>query len=104
MRSASPAGPPSSAGAPAGCAPRGGRRAAGPAPPACSADQVALNSVQTEAVRADSRFRGGDYYGAIDGDGPHRGLAIARRMALLSYRSPSELKGRVGRSWLSCPP
>jgi len=30
------------------------------APAASSADQIALNSVQTEAVRADPRFRGGD--------------------------------------------
>ncbi len=71
------------------------------APAASSADQVALNSVQTEAVRADPRFRGGDYYGAVDGDGPHRGLALARRMALLSYRSAGELNGRFGRSWQS---
>jgi len=71
------------------------------APAASSADQVALNSVQTEAVRADPRFRGGDYYGAADGDGPHRGLALARRMALLNYRSPGELNDRFGRSWQS---
>jgi homoserine O-acetyltransferase len=71
------------------------------APPASTADQIALNSVQTEAVRADPRFRGGDYYGAADGEGPHRGLALARRMALLNYRSASELNGRFGRSWQS---
>jgi homoserine O-acetyltransferase len=71
------------------------------APAASSADQIALNSVQTEAVRADPRFRGGDYYGAIDGDGPHRGLALARRMALLNYRSASELNARFERSWQS---
>ena len=71
------------------------------APALSSADQIALNSVQTEAVRADPRYRGGDYYGAVDGDGPHRGLALARRMALLNYRSPSELNERFGRSWQS---
>lgn len=71
------------------------------APAASSADQVALNSVQTEAVRADPRFRGGDYYGATAGDGPHRGLALARRMALLNYRSPGELNARFARSWQS---
>jgi homoserine O-acetyltransferase len=71
------------------------------APAASSADQVALNSVQTEAVRADPRFRGGDYYGAVDGDGPHRGLALARRMALLSYRSSGELNGRSWQSGVS---
>jgi homoserine O-acetyltransferase len=71
------------------------------APAASSADQIALNSVQTEAVRADPRFRGGDYYGAPDGDGPHAGLALARRMALLNYRSPGELNARFRRSWQS---
>lgn len=71
------------------------------APARSSADQIALNSVQKEAVRADPRFRGGDYYGAADGDGPHRGLALARRMALLNYRSQTELNERFGRSWQS---
>jgi homoserine O-acetyltransferase len=80
---------------------RVGRLAVLAAPATSSADQIALNSVQTEAVRADPRFRGGDYYGAADGDGPHRGLALARRMALLNYRSRSELNERFGRSWQS---
>ncbi|WP_375400040.1 homoserine O-acetyltransferase [uncultured Amnibacterium sp.] len=71
------------------------------APASSSADQIALNSVQTEAVRADPRFRGGDYYGATAGDGPHRGLALARRMALLNYRSAGELNARFARSWQS---
>jgi homoserine O-acetyltransferase len=70
-------------------------------PPISSADQIALNSVQTEAIRMDPGFAGGDYYGADDGDGPHRGLALARRMALLNYRSPSELDDRFARSWQS---
>ncbi|WP_207453192.1 homoserine O-acetyltransferase MetX [Herbiconiux sp. SYSU D00978] len=71
------------------------------APAISSADQIALNSVQVEAVRADPAFAGGDYYDAPDGEGPHRGLALARRMALLNYRSPSELNERFGRSWQS---
>jgi homoserine O-acetyltransferase len=65
------------------------------------ADQIALNSVQIEAVRMDPAFADGDYYEAADGDGPHRGLALARRMALLNYRSPSELNDRFERSWQS---
>jgi homoserine O-acetyltransferase len=71
------------------------------APPATSADQIALNSVQLEAIRMDPAFAGGDYYDAEDGEGPHRGLALARRMALLTYRSPVELDDRFGRSWQS---
>lgn len=71
------------------------------APAVASADQIALNSVQTEAIGMDPRFRGGNYYGLPDGEGPHRGLALARRMALLNYRSPHELNARFARSWQS---
>lgn len=71
------------------------------APPVNTADQIALNSVQLEAIRIDPRFAGGEYYDAGFGDGPHRGLALARRMALLNYRSPTELNQRFQRSWQS---
>jgi homoserine O-acetyltransferase len=71
------------------------------APPLSSADQIALNAVQLEAIRQDPHFQGGDYYDAADGDGPHSGLALARRMALLNYRSPTELNDRFERSWQS---
>jgi len=71
------------------------------APPVNTADQIALNSVQLEAIRIDPRFAGGEYYDSGDGDGPHRGLALARRMALLNYRSPTELNQRFQRSWQS---
>lgn len=71
------------------------------APPTTTADQIALNSVQLEAIRIDPRFAGGEYYDAADGDGPHRGLALARRMAMLNYRSPVELNLRFQRSWQS---
>ncbi|MDZ8201638.1 homoserine O-acetyltransferase [Microbacterium sp. SSW1-59] len=71
------------------------------APPVNTADQIALNSAQLEAIRIDPRFAGGDYYDAGDGNGPTRGLALARRMALLNYRSPTELNQRFQRSWQS---
>ncbi|WP_261165019.1 homoserine O-acetyltransferase [Microbacterium sp. Marseille-Q6965] len=71
------------------------------APPLNTADQIALNSVQLQAIEMDPRFRGGEYYDAPDGEGPHRGLALARRMALLNYRSPTELNQRFQRSWQS---
>ncbi len=71
------------------------------APTINSADQIALNSVQLEAITMDPGFNGGDYYEAKDGEGPYRGLALARRMALLNYRSPSELNDRFQRSWQS---
>ena len=71
------------------------------APAISSADQISLNSVQTEAIRIDPAWAGGDYYDAKPGFGPHRGLALARRMALLNYRSPHELNERFDRSWQS---
>ena len=71
------------------------------APAQSNADQIALNSVQLQAIRMDSAFVDGDYYDAADGDGPHQGLALARRMALLNYRSPTELNDRFARSWQS---
>ncbi len=71
------------------------------APAASSADQIALNSVQLEAIRMDAAFADGRYYDAADGEGPYRGLALARRMALLNYRSPTELNDRFERSWQS---
>jgi homoserine O-acetyltransferase len=71
------------------------------APAVTSADQIALNSVQIEAIRTDPNFAQGNYYDAKPGFGPHSGLALARRMALLNYRSPSELNERFDRAWQS---
>lgn len=71
------------------------------APALSNADEISANSVQVDAIRMDEGFRGGDYYDAKDGEGPHRGLALARRLALLSYRSPDELNARFHRSWQS---
>lgn len=71
------------------------------APPVTTADQIGLNLVQLEAIRSDPSYHGGDYYDAPDGIGPHHGLATARRLALLNYRSNTELDERFGRSWQS---
>ncbi len=70
-------------------------------PAISSADQIAINSVQIEAIRMDPGFAAGEYYEAADGEGPSRGLALARRMALLNYRSPTELNDRFKRTWQS---
>ena len=71
------------------------------APPVTTADQIGLNLVQLEAIRSDPSYRDGNYYDAPDGVGPHHGLATARRLALLNYRSNTELDERFGRSWQS---
>jgi homoserine O-acetyltransferase len=68
-------------------------------PAVSSADQIALNSVQIDAIRLDHAFNDGEYYESTEG--PYRGLSLARRMALLNYRSPSELNDRFERSWQS---
>jgi homoserine O-acetyltransferase/O-succinyltransferase len=65
---------------------------------AASAEQIALCAIQIGAIRADARFRGGHYYDAGPGDGPHVGMGLARRIGHLSYRSEAELEVRFGRS------
>ncbi len=62
-----------------------------------SGDQIAWAHSQLGAIRADTRFRGGDYYAAVDDDGPHVGLGIARQIAHTTYRSAAELDERFGR-------
>ncbi len=66
-----------------------------------SADQIASNTIQIEAIKADTNFNKGDYYDAKAGFGPHVGLGLARRIALLNYRSPEELNDRFDRTWQS---
>lgn len=65
---------------------------------AVGADQIGSHEAQIAAIHADARFRGGDYYDAAAGEGPHRGLAVARRIAHLTYRSRMEMEERFGRS------
>ena len=62
-----------------------------------SADQIAWAHPQLTAIRLDPNFRDGDYYDAAPGEGPHRGLGIARQIAHTTYRSAAELDTRFGR-------
>lgn len=62
-----------------------------------SGDQIASFHTQLAAIHADPGFRGGDYYDAPDGEGPHVGLGIARQIAHQTYRSARELDVRFGR-------
>lgn len=66
-------------------------------PAATSADQIGWASPQIAAIRSDPGWHGGDYHHLPPGEGPHRGLGIARRIAHLSYRSGFELGERFGR-------
>jgi homoserine O-acetyltransferase len=62
-----------------------------------TAEEIALCSLQIRAIRADPAFRGGDYYDAAPGDGPWRGMSLARGIGQVSYRSELELDQRFGR-------
>jgi homoserine O-acetyltransferase len=68
------------------------------APAVTSADEIALNTVQIEAIRLDPNFRAGHYYDAPAGEGPHHGLALARRISFQNFRTPQELNERFDRS------
>ena len=59
-----------------------------------TAEQIAFAQAQTLAIRQDPDFNGGDYYGGAE---PEAGLALARRIAHITYRSAAELDGRFGR-------
>ena len=60
-------------------------------------DQIAWAHAQLAAIRGDAGWRGGDYYDAGDGLGPHVGLGVARQIAHTTYRSAVELDERFGR-------
>jgi homoserine O-acetyltransferase len=64
---------------------------------AATAEQIALCGMQSEAIRLDPAFHGGDYYGVPACEGPERGLSLARRIGQVTYRSELELNERFGR-------
>jgi homoserine O-acetyltransferase len=64
---------------------------------AASAQQIAYSSVQRSAIALDPRWRGGDYYDAAPGEGPHRGLALARELAQITYRTDAVFRARFDR-------
>jgi homoserine O-acetyltransferase len=59
-------------------------------------DQIGTQTAQLRAITGDPRWHGGDYYDAADGEGPHEGMGLARRIAHLTYRSAEELQARFG--------
>ena len=62
-----------------------------------SAQQIAWGVIGRRAIRLDPRWRGGDYYDAEPGDGPAEGLAIARQVAQVTFRSDNAFTDRFGR-------
>ena len=63
-----------------------------------SAQQIAWGVIGRRAIRLDPRWRGGDYYDADPGDGPGEGLAIARQVAQVTFRSDNVFTDRFGRA------
>ncbi|MYR62334.1 homoserine O-acetyltransferase, partial [Streptomyces sp. SID625] len=57
-----------------------------------TADQIGTQSTQIEAITGDPHWQGGDYHGS--GRLPVGGLALARRIAHLTYRTELDLDAR----------
>lgn len=65
---------------------------------ASSALQIAWSAVGRRAIAVDPAWNGGDYYDAPPGGGPHRGLAVARQAAQVTYRTGELFERRFGRA------
>jgi len=60
-----------------------------------SAQNIAFHEVGRQAIMADAKWRGGDYY--ADNDPPAAGLAVARMAAHITYLSEAGLTEKFGR-------
>jgi homoserine O-acetyltransferase len=62
-----------------------------------TAQQIAWGAIGRRAIRLDPNFRGGDYYDAAPGEGPWQGLATARQIAQVTFRSDNAFTEKFGR-------
>src|SRR3954452_5619834 len=62
-----------------------------------SAQNIAFHEVGRQAVMADPEWRGGRYFS--EGTNPHRGLAVARMGAHITYLSDAALHRKFGRKF-----
>ncbi|MGH6787673.1 MAG: homoserine O-acetyltransferase MetX, partial [Novosphingobium sp.] len=60
-----------------------------------SAQNIAFHEVGRQAIMADPRWNGGDYYGR---KGPDAGLAVARMAAHITYLSEESMHDKFGRN------
>ncbi len=60
--------------------------------------QIGWSATGRLAITLDPQWRGGDYYDAPAGEGPHAGLAVARSVAQITYRSDEVYQNRFGRN------
>lgn len=65
------------------------------APATTSAQSIAWNAAQRMAIEADPRWRDG---AVREGEAPAAGLAAARAIAMITYRSAAEFEARFGRA------
>ena len=65
---------------------------------AATAQQIAFWSTGRRAIALDPKWRGGDYYGAAPGDGPDAGLALARMISQITFRTDDVFTDRFGRA------
>lgn len=59
------------------------------------AQGIAYNEVQRQAIMADPNWNGGNYYG---GPVPAKGMATARMLGMITYRSDESMTTQFGRS------
>ncbi len=64
---------------------------------AASAMQIGWSAVERLAIVNDPEFRDGWYYDAPDGQGPWHGLALARQISQITYRTTEVFDQRFGR-------
>jgi homoserine O-acetyltransferase/O-succinyltransferase len=64
---------------------------------AASAQQIGWWSTGRRVIRMDPKWRGGDYYDAAPGDGPHESLSVARMISQITFRSDDVFTDRFGR-------
>lgn len=64
---------------------------------AATAQQIAWWSTGRRAIALDPKWRAGHYYDAEPGDGPHAGLALARQISQVTFRSDDVFTDRFGR-------
>ena len=62
-----------------------------------TAQQIAWGGIGRQVLRLDPKWRAGDYYDAEPGDGPWQGLAIARMVAQVTFRSDNVFTEKFGR-------
>lgn len=62
-----------------------------------TAQQIAWGAIGRRAISLDPKWNKGEYYEADEGDGPWEGLAIARMVSQVTFRSDNVFTDRFGR-------